>query len=691
MKPLKARTRSVSPSIRVPSEHNPLKSSFANRSSFFKRTVNKISSLFEKRRYKPIIFFILLIFCLALFHTILSPIFPGGEYHQLLIEKQKYDSIPYIGLDQNIPAELIEGTTIYHVSKEFGPATLSNVGQVVTSLASSQANNGSLDVNVIIPYYSFIKRLYRLQKFAQLEVQIRDSHQKWKPVKFFVHRFLWNITSNPDDPNGKITNLSEPRSVQVYLIGSPKGVFPLDLSFIADDATGIYSSRYPLSQDWQDIFFCKAAAELITYLNTDIDTPLFDLKEARGVDVVHLHGSPNALVIEFMKSLYVGGKFKMAPPSIVYTIHDHLKEHLYSNSIVNVQKFIELKNYPKVRSQYFNGRQLYTSAIGIDQAQMVTFTSKIIAQEMVEDSMDFYAKELIIPSILKRAIKGEWIGISNGLDFNLYNPFNDILLVETNSNFPKNIHNFDPALLYAESIENSTQSLITTSKFNAKLHLVREGLLLKEDLNRTIVLFIGNFQYTKGLEFFQAAIDLLVSKNIKFIIMEDSGFPISSLKHLVNYYPNNLVIIDDVDFKLSWGNLYRTAADILFVPSKTESFGLMAAAEGLLFGSPIVSIGSEKLKEYLVNKTNMNNYNSYLYNLKDENNSELSINEMKIALNNSVDDMIRLNNNPIEKEIFIRKIIKDALKLGWNRPGGPIEEYIKVYRTALLKLRKKLN
>lgn len=584
---------------------------------------------------------------------------------------------------------MIEGTTIYHVSKEFGPATLGRVGQAVTGLASSQANNGSLDVNVIIPFYYYIKKLYRLQKFAQLEVQIRDSHQKWKPVKFFVHRFLWNITSNPDE----ITNLSEPRSVQVYLIGSPIGVFPLDLSFMADDVTEIYSSRFPLSQDWQDIFFCKAAAELITYLNTDIDTPLFDLKEARGVDVVHLHGSSNALVIEFMKSLYVGGKFKMAQPSIVYTIHDHLKEHLYSNSIVNVQKFIELKNYSKIRSQYFNGRQMYTSAIGIDQAQMVTFTSKIIAQEMVEDSMDFYAKELIIPSILKRAIKGEWIGITNGLDFNLFNPFNDTLLVETNSNFPKNIHKFDPALLYIESIENSTQPLITTSKFNAKLHLVREGLLLKEDLNRTIVLFIGNFQYSKGLEFFQAAIDLLVSKNTKFIIMgQDSDFPISSLKQLVSYYPNNLIIIDDVEFKLNWGNLYRTAADILFVPSKTESLGLMAV-EGLLFGSPIVSIGSEKLKEYLVNKTNMNsyNYNSYLFNLKDENNYELSINEMKIALNNSVDDMIRLNNNPIEKEIFVRNLIKDALKLGWNRPGGPIEEYIKVYRTALLKLRKKLD
>ncbi|GBB95231.1 hypothetical protein RclHR1_00250029 [Rhizophagus clarus] len=679
MKPLKARTRSVSPTIRVPSEHTP--KPFANR---FRRTINQILILFEKQRYKHFIYFVLLILFLVLFHTILSLLSPKEGNDKLLLEKQTYDSIPYIGLDQNIPAELTNGTTIYHVSREFGPATLGRIGQTVTGLARTQADNGSLDVNVIIPYYPFIKKLYKSQNFAQLEVQIRDSHQEWQPIKFFVNRFLWNVSINPNDPE-------EPRVVQVYIIGAPRGIFPLNLAFTADGATDIYSSRYPLSRDWEDIYFCKAAAELITYLNAEIDTPLFALTESRGVDVVHLHGSSNALVIEFMKSLYVREKFKMPQPAIVYTIHDHIKEQLYSNAIDNVQKFIDLKNYPKIKPKYFNGRKMYPSAIAIDQAQMVTFTSEIIAQEVVESSLNFYAKELIMPSILNRAIKGEWIGITNGIETTLFNPFDDLLLLETNSNFPKNIDDFDAALLYAESIENSTQPLITTSKFNAKLHLVREGLLSKEDLNRTMVLFIGNFQYDKGLEFFQAAIDLLISKDVKFIIMgQESDFPISSLKPFVNYYPNNIVIIDDVEFRLNWGNLYRAAADILFVPSKTDSFGLMAA-EGLLFGCPIVGSGSEKLKEYLISKTGVSSYNSYLFNLTDENNSELSINEMKIALNNSVNDLIKLNNDPIRKEFFIRNLVKDALKLGWNRPSGPFEEYNRVYQTALLKLRKILK
>jgi hypothetical protein len=87
MKPLKARTRSVSPSIRVPSENSPLKSSFTNSSIFFKRTINQISSLFEKQRCKHLLFFILLISCLAFFHMILSSIFSNDGKDRLVLGK----------------------------------------------------------------------------------------------------------------------------------------------------------------------------------------------------------------------------------------------------------------------------------------------------------------------------------------------------------------------------------------------------------------------------------------------------------------------------------------------------------------------------------------------------------------------------------------------------------------------------
>ncbi|CAI2175593.1 19954_t:CDS:2 [Funneliformis geosporum] len=703
---MKSRSRSVSPNIRVPSQYTLLNSFHSSEKetlmyfNFFQRSVRMgyripfLGPLLEKKGCRWFSFIILILIGLTLFQafiTILGSIL--WENDKLILEKQTYDPVPYLGLDPNVPDKLSNGTTIYHVSKEFGPATLGSMGQIVTGLAQAQANNGSYAVHVILPYYSYLRNLYRSEKFAQLEVQVRDRHGKQQPVKFMVNRFWWNITDNPDVMSSEPP---KPYSIRVYVIGPPsRESDSFHSAFKANDVSEIYYSPLrQLPQEWEDVYFCKAVAELITYLNTDIDTPLFDLTDARGVDVVHIHGSSNALVIEFMNSLYVKEKVRWPKPAIAYTLHDYIEEPIYSNSISYVQKFLDLGNYTEIKPQYFHGHRMYTSAVAIDQAQIVTFVSKIIAQEMIEGSLDFYAKELIMPSILNRAIKGEWIGITNGLDFTGFNPFNNTMLIETNSNFPRNIYTFDAALLYAETIENSSQSLIITSKYSAKLHLIREGLLSYGDLNRMIVLFIGKFQYNKGLDFFQAATELLASQDVLFIIMgQISDYPIDSLQQLVTIYPNNVLIIQDVEFQTNWGILYRAAADILFVPSKTESFGL-TAAEGLLFGCPIVSTGVGGLKEFLVNKTSLSmkdGYNSYLFNLLDETNIKLSINDMKAALNNSINDLKVLNNNPIEKEVFIRDLMKGALKLGWNRPGGPIEMYIRAYRMALLKIRNDID
>lgn len=70
---------------------------------------------------------------------------------------------------------------------------------------------------------------------------------------------------------------------------------------------------------------------------------------------------------------------------------------------------------------------------------------------MVEGPMDFYLKELIMPSILEHARTGNWIGITNGIDFTSFNPFNDILLIET---FQKIFIHSIQILLFLEILKN---------------------------------------------------------------------------------------------------------------------------------------------------------------------------------------------------------------------------------------------
>ncbi|CAG8682431.1 13830_t:CDS:2, partial [Funneliformis mosseae] len=319
---MKPRSRSVSPNIRVPSLLNSFHSSKKEMHfNFFQRSVRigyripLLGPLLEKKGFRWVSFIILLLFGLTLFQaaiTILGSLWEndklilGTVYRLFFYEKQTYGPVPYLGLDPNVPDKLPNGTTIYHVSKEFGPATLGSMGQIVTGLAQAQANNGTYAVNVILPYYSYLRNLFKTQKFAQLEVQVRDRYGKRHPMKFMVNSFWWNITDNPDVMNSEPP---KPYSIRVYVIGPPsKESDSFHTAFKANDVSEIYYSPLrDLPQEWEDIFFCKAVAELITYLNTDIDTPLFDLVDARGVDVVHIHGSSNALVIEFLKSLYLKG------------------------------------------------------------------------------------------------------------------------------------------------------------------------------------------------------------------------------------------------------------------------------------------------------------------------------------------------------------------------------------------------
>ncbi|CAG8644495.1 9990_t:CDS:2, partial [Dentiscutata heterogama] len=580
-------------------------------------------------------------------------------------------------LRQTLKSDIPRGASIYHVSKEFGIATMGGLGHVVTALSQGQAMNKQLNVRVIMPLYSFLQDYYKLQFHSYFSIKIQKSNGEWQIVNFTVRKMRWVINENIDILSNEPQN---PREMVIYFIGPAIDYSPLDLAFQASSPLEIYSTPPGLSQEWMNLYFCKAVAELITNLDKYPETHLFAESTNRGVDVVHLHGATNSFVIDFLKELYTEDHYGKPSPPIVYTLHDYLEEQLYSTLFANFKMFKDLSNDTDDYLNYVHGRRLYPSAYAIDNAQIITFVSEPLAKEMVEGPLDFWAKELIMPSILNRASHGQWVGISNGLDFTHFNPFDDLLLFETDSHFPKNINTFDYEHFIEEQIDTSSQELVIDAKFKAKSYLIKEGLLDASDLNRTIVLYIGRFQYNKGAEFLIPAAETVASLDAKLIVMgQENNFPIYKLKKLQSKYPQHFNLIDDLEFQNNWGILYRAAADIQFVPSLTESFGLVAA-EGLLFGATIVSTGVGGLKEFLVSK-NVDNasdrYNSYLFELVDGQYNDPSVKGMVRALTEVINDYKRLKNNLHEKEISVRDLIKDALKLSWHRPEGPIEQYNK--------------
>ncbi|CAG8505219.1 3908_t:CDS:2 [Diversispora eburnea] len=483
---------------------------------------------------------------------------------------------------------LPQGTTLYHVTREFGSAvTKTELGKLLTSLVRAQSTDESLKVNVIIPYYPFLKPIYKPISYAQLNIRIQNGQGEWRVAKFGVYRSWIKILNNEEIINSsprKSTNLKN--FISVFMISPSTNMRPYKLAFKVNNKSSIYTSKSTLPLELNALYFSKAAAEFIIYRNTVVDTSLFAKTESRGVDIVHVHGSLNAMTIEFLGIFNKGYKFGRNPPSMIYTFYNNFEEQLFSFGLDKVNRFMDVKKFKEKHSKYFYLNRLYASSLGIGKSQVSTFISKEVAQEMVEGSLEFHMKDLVMPILTKKAIDGYWIGISKGFDLTIINPFEDMLLINSNSNFPDNIHTFDINLFYLEMREfinfsfpqfnsssfefnssslsqfnlsssspffsqiDSSQLLISTAKTKAKNFLVGEGLLENRDLENPLVLFTGYSKFIiKRFEFFDRITNILGNLNAKFVIISKENILKDKRKEYDEDYDDNDVNIKKLEEK----------------------------------------------------------------------------------------------------------------------------------------------
>ncbi|CAO0803063.1 unnamed protein product [Mucor circinelloides] len=77
--------------------------------------------------------------------------------------QQNYPKVPYQPLDTATPITLAPGSNVYHVTKEFGPATMGGMGTVLTAMTQAQLRTGKIQPNVVLPFYSFLKNKSNIQ------------------------------------------------------------------------------------------------------------------------------------------------------------------------------------------------------------------------------------------------------------------------------------------------------------------------------------------------------------------------------------------------------------------------------------------------------------------------------------------------------------------------------------------------
>ncbi|GAA6001992.1 hypothetical protein JCM10207_003028 [Rhodosporidiobolus poonsookiae] len=705
------------------------------------------------------------------------------ERPPLIIPKRPRSPQTYRHLDLSAPITLRPATRILHVTKEFGPATMGGLGAMLTALSIAQSESPYLSISVALPHYSYLRERYtagEIQPFATLSIPFTSnptspSRAKTQHVHCPVSLLRWSYSTAPDflDPDSPLLSAAQDaslaRTIDVYLIG-PSDSKPFSAAFRAKDEGDIYSAYKPLKQEWKDLYFARAAAELVSYLGAKDETTVFedaamgafDLDEddenelearavqkkasaRRKVDVVHLHGATNAMVAHFLREREREHRHDEPSgrhPAIVYTLHDSLDEVEYSNLVSNVVHFLPPASPAAQTSSslsrvepyiYRSSTQLFTSALGIDLADAVTFVSRSIAADIVSGQFRFHLEDLVMPSIAKRAASGHFIGVTNGLDFTeqTKNPFTAPSLVERGLSFPRVGENIlDETTLWTAQ---RTRASFLETKQRAKAHLVWQLPTLfphPADASRPWFLFIGRYQYNKGCQLFSTLLAALSTPSPALphggrlvLVGARNNYPFAALQALARQYLHHLTLIDDRDtpgVQAQWGTLLRMASDVAVVPSLSEAFGLVAA-EGLLFGMPVLSTGVGGLREFLVpfspeDAAVSARGNAYLFDLfpqrstpatqgaeddysqpaHDVRPGEAQLAPARVQLRKVTERAMRdwaarADAEWEDAETFTRRMVADALRLKWNREQGPVEEYVRVYDLALTTRRRRLG
>lgn len=616
---------------------------------------------------------------------------------------RQYPAIKYQHLDAEAAiGSLNKDTTVYHVTKEFGPASMGGMGMVVTALAAAQQRSGQMQAAVVMPFYSFLKSKYSTEKVIDLVIDVRDKTGRQIPTEFRVWRMFHVFDPAPGDniTTYDIMNNGTPpatEKIPVYLIG-PGNRKPFNQAFRARNVLHIYSSPQGLPQEWKDQYFNKAAAEFLAHQAAAADeislfAPLRS-KPSR-VDVIHLHGATNAYVAKYMRDHEKRNQLGPRPPSILYTMHDYLDELQYTNAVKNVYKFLDADDDGQSLEPYRRSHRVFMSSLGIDYANVVTFVSRTMAADIIEGRMNFYLKELVMESLLRKAERYRFFGITNGIDFGKLNPFTHQRMVSRKLAYPEyareQLGMQGPNNTTIWHLSSDNKEYVSYMKTKAKKYLIRRGLLNEKDLERPLVLFIGRFQYNKGLEMFDEAAKHFKENDMKFVVIgQPNNYPLSWVEALQTRYPEHVIVMSTARQQRDWAVFCRAAADFMFVPSLTESFGLVAA-EGLLFGSPVISTGAGGLKEFLVDRSTSNGgvhvsgdkrtvrstvtYNAYLFQPE----------TMSDAIRDASMDYQRLSRSKARREEFVLRMIKSAFALGWDREHhqGPVYEYMRAYDLAL--------
>lgn len=637
----------------------------------------------------------------------------------------------YTHLDTDSMTQMDKGTRVYHVTKEFGPAVTSDLGRYVTGLAAAQQASGVNKVAIVMPLYSFMKKM-AIKKEIDMSFEIHGKRPgQITTLDFHVLKMTFAFNPPVQEPKRfeykmvkglntsfLVTPQRKPAAkdaVPVYLIG-PGNKRPFSQAFKSPSAEGIHDENPDLPQEWRDQYFAKAVAAFLSHKSaaSDEESIFAPIRIVPRVDIVHIHGVSNAYVAKFLQDKKESDDLGPRPPAIVYTMYNHQDELKYTHSVRSLGKFLDhpVSDHEGLQ-KYLYGGHMFMSRFAIDHAQAVTFANHSLAADVVEGRKDFYLKELVMESLLRKAQGSRFYGINQAVDYHSTDhPFSSDQLRNKSMAFPQYaldiIH--DQPLLHQPSrpfaltapdlptywvLPELSKNFVSVYKDKAKRFLIKRGML--SHVKQSLVLFRGRFEEGAGLEILEDAMRNFAQHDIKVILVGTlKGYPVERLENLERQYPDHLHVIKRAIDDRRLGVFCRAAADFVFVPNPDPKELAIQTAQGLVFGSAVISSGVGRTREVLVDRSDGRKvevrlvegsekgatvisheyYNAYLYN---------SRKSLAKAIEDAAEDYQRLAADKALREEFVLRMIRGALSLAWDKGHyqGPVYEYNQVYELAL--------
>lgn len=331
----------------------------------------------------------------------------------------------------------------------------------------------------------------------------------------------------------------------------------VEIYFIEND---IYFDRDHLytdgNHDYKDNldrfnFFCLKVLECIK---------LIDFKPA----IIHCNDWQTALIPVYLKKIYGNDDFFSNTKS-VFTIHN-----IAFQGIFDISEFRKLTNNNALNFSDFEfwGRMNLLKA-GIISCDEVTTVSEKYAQEIQTKEYGCGLEDVL------RARREKVLGITNGLDYEIWNPTSDQFICV---NFSK--------LTYKE---NKAKNKVCVQKLSN----------LPVDSDTAIFGFVGRLSHQKGIDIIIDSLDELLSKNVQ-VIMQGLGEKkyVDQLKKFEQKYPLKFKLFCEFSERIAH-EIYA-GSDFFLMPSIFEPCGLSQMIS-LKYGTVPIVYNTGGLSDTIVN------------------------------------------------------------------------------------------